>query len=59
MPRCATYVTVVGLPKSVGKEVKAVVASDALCKLVVVDFLSASVAENVEVRRKDCLSTEH
>eukprot|EP00965_Chrysotila_dentata_P091477 3020632-Pleurochrysis_carterae.AAC.1 len=36
---------VVGLPESVGIEVKAVVVGDALCELVVVDFLSASVAE--------------
>eukprot|EP00965_Chrysotila_dentata_P077376 2554473-Pleurochrysis_carterae.AAC.1 len=44
-------VGVVGLPGSVGVEVKAgLVASDPLCELVLVDFLSAGVAESVEMR---------
>eukprot|EP00965_Chrysotila_dentata_P229369 6197156-Pleurochrysis_carterae.AAC.2 len=60
MPRCAMYyVREVGLPGSVGVEVKAVVASDALCKFVVVDLLGASVAEIVEVRHGDGLAAKH
>eukprot|EP00965_Chrysotila_dentata_P262138 6214481-Pleurochrysis_carterae.AAC.4 len=46
-------IRVVGLPGSVGAEVKAVIASDALCELVVADFLGAGVAESVEMRHGD------
>eukprot|EP00965_Chrysotila_dentata_P184040 6077071-Pleurochrysis_carterae.AAC.2 len=51
---------VVGLLGSVRIEVKAVVASDALCELVaVVDFRSASVAETAKMQHGDGLATEH
>eukprot|EP00965_Chrysotila_dentata_P048550 1610278-Pleurochrysis_carterae.AAC.2 len=52
-------VGVVGLPGSVGVEVKVVVASDTLCELVVVDFLSASVAKSVEIRHGNGLAAKH
>eukprot|EP00965_Chrysotila_dentata_P198141 6178615-Pleurochrysis_carterae.AAC.1 len=52
-------VGVVGLPGNVGVEVKAVVSSNALCELVVVDFLSASVLESVEVWYSNSLAAEH
>eukprot|EP00965_Chrysotila_dentata_P222143 6192788-Pleurochrysis_carterae.AAC.1 len=52
-------VCVFNLPESVGVEVKAVVASNAMCELVVVDFLSAGAAESVKVRHGDGLAAEH
>eukprot|EP00965_Chrysotila_dentata_P144259 4764277-Pleurochrysis_carterae.AAC.1 len=50
---------VVSLTGSVGEEIKAVVASDALCEFIVVEFLSASVAESVEMRHGDGPTAEH
>eukprot|EP00965_Chrysotila_dentata_P254180 6211789-Pleurochrysis_carterae.AAC.1 len=53
-------VSMFGLPgTSVEVEVKAVVASDALFELVMVDFLSVSVAKSVKVRHRDGLAAEH
>eukprot|EP00965_Chrysotila_dentata_P047399 1572496-Pleurochrysis_carterae.AAC.1 len=45
--------------RSVGVEVKAVVASHALCDLIVVDFHNASVAESAEVRHGGGLAAQH
>jgi len=51
---------VAGLPGSVRAEVKAAIASDGLCELVVVAFLSANVAESVgKVQHGDGLAAEH
>eukprot|EP00965_Chrysotila_dentata_P202477 6181146-Pleurochrysis_carterae.AAC.5 len=49
-------VCVVGLPVSVGVEVKAAVASDALCELLAVEPLSASSPEKIKVRHRDGLA---
>eukprot|EP00965_Chrysotila_dentata_P251867 6210327-Pleurochrysis_carterae.AAC.1 len=52
-------VGVVGLLGSVRVKVMAVAANDALCELVVVDFLGASGAKSVEMRHGDGLAAEH